>query len=425
MRTLLTLCCLVLFATTVRAEGAVFTLLRTVEVAELNNVLDAERTEFVAGHPAGPGYEMPPVSKASNAVELYTVRYPSRVPEMGGKPVMATGLLALPVLSNRSKLPLVAYLHGTVYGKYEVPSYAFRRTNPSGRPHYANAYETRYMVGLYAGNGYVLMAADYFGMGDDAANPEAYFVKQSTQQSNYDLYVAVQDFLKRKGIASDRFFVGGWSQGGINTTGFLQKLESEGVKVTGAYTASSPSDPFVALHGFMYAPRESDAIWLNTILALSVFAYENYHGAKDLGREVLRPEYYDGLRSMYERTYADESALFGLMTKWAKVPLLDYFKAEYRDPAYFTNSTYGRLLAASETYRQPLRTPVRVYYGTNDEAIRERVGELAVRQQDALLGDPALSSRNPMSLHKVVGGNHRFTYLTAAPAAKAWMDGLR
>jgi hypothetical protein len=30
-----------------------------------------------------------------------------------------------------------------------------------------------------------------------------------------------------------------------------------------------------------------------------------------------------------------------------------------------------------------------------------------------------------MSLHKVEGGNHRFTYLTAAPAAKAWMDGLR
>ncbi len=68
-------------------------------------------------------------------------------------PLQVSGLLALPKPTNVSSVALIAYQHGTVWGKYEVPSYAFRTTNPGGYPRYDAAYETRYMVGLFAGNG--------------------------------------------------------------------------------------------------------------------------------------------------------------------------------------------------------------------------------------------------------------------------------
>ena len=115
MRLILSLLCLIAASTAAFAENAVFTYLKTVPAAELTRMLDAERATFIASQSPGEGYQLPPVSTAANDVELYTVRYQSHVPEQGGRPITATGLLALPVLSDRSRLPLIAYEHGTVY----------------------------------------------------------------------------------------------------------------------------------------------------------------------------------------------------------------------------------------------------------------------------------------------------------------------
>lgn len=427
MRSILATFVLFLLAccSTARAERAVFTLLETVSVDALNHILDEERTVFLQSQKPGPGYVMPAIATATNPVEIYSVRYESRIPELGDRKVEATGLVAVPVVANRASLPLISYQHGTVFGKYEVPSFSFRRTNPGGHPHYDGAYETRQMVGQFAGDGYVLMAADYFGMGGSAGMPEAFFVKASAQQANYDLYKDVVKFLETKGIAPRRLFLGGWSLGGLNTMGFLQRLEQERVQVTAAFTASSPNDPFAALNGFLYSPRPGvDAPWLDTILALSVFAYEHYYQEKDLARSVLNPRHYDDLRSIYERSYADPEQFGGMLERLASTPLIEFLREEYRDPAYFANSAYGRRLAAAETFRQQFKSPVRMFCGTTDEAVRESVGAVARDYQRVLLGGTP-DARNPIEVEPVEGGNHRLTFIAAVPVAKAWMDSLK
>lgn len=407
------------------AANAVFTYLKTVSAAELDTILDEERTSFLSSHAGGDDYVLPPAATAANDVELYTVSYDSVVPEQGNRKIKASGLLVLPKVADRSSLPSIIYTHGTVFGKYEVPSYAFRESNPTGYPHYDGAYETRYMAALFGGNGYAVIAADYFGMGDGAAEPEAYFVKASTQQSSYDLYLDTQAFLASKGITPSHLFVGGWSQGGLNATGLVEKLEAEKVAVTAAFTASSPSDPYLALNGLMYYPRPGlDAVWLNTIVALSVFAFENYHGEKDLAKSVLAADAYDALKAIYDRSYAGPEALPGLLGKFAGRPLLDYFQPAYRDPVYFAQSRYGQLLAQAETYRQMFKAPVRTYYGTRDEAIKEMVGELPAAYQAALIGNAADLEDNRVTAEKVVGSDHRRTFISAAALAKPWMDGL-
>lgn len=426
MRLILILFCLVAASTGACAETATFTYMRTIPAAELTRMLDQERARFIAGQEPGAGYELPPVSKASNDVELYAVRYESHVPEQGGKPVEATGLLALPVLPERARLPLIAYQHGTVYGKYEVPSYAFVATNPSDYPHYDGAYETRYMTGLFAGNGYALIAADYFGMGGDAADPEAYFVKASTQQANEDLYLAAVRFLASKGIAQDGLFLGGWSQGGLNTTGLLERLEAEGIPVTGAFTASAPNDPYAALSGLVFHPRPGlDAPWINTLLALTAFAFENYDGPAGLARKTLDPSVYDDLKAIYERSYKGQDGLMAIMQRLGTRPLTAYFRPELRDPVSFANSDYGKLLAENETYRQSFKAPMRMYYGSRDEVIKPMIGQLAAIYQAILIGSLEDQSANSVQALEVKGGTHRLTFIAAAPAAKAWMDTLR
>jgi pimeloyl-ACP methyl ester carboxylesterase len=426
LRLILSLICLVMASTAAFAEEAVFTYLKTVPAAELTRMLDEERATFIASQKAGEGYQLPPVSRAANDVELYTVSYPSQVPERGFKPITATGLLALPVLADRSRLPLIIYEHGTVYGKYEVPSYAFVDSNPSDYPHYDGSYETRYMAGLFAGNGYALIAPDYFGMGGSAAEPEAYFVKGSTQRAGEDLYLAAQRFLASKGIAQTKLFIGGWSQGGLNATGLQERLEEDAIPVTATFTASAPADPYAALNGLLFYPRPGvDAPWVNTIMALSLFAFQNYYGPADLAQQTLDPSVYEDMKAIYERSYKGQEGLKEIMARNANRSLADYLRPELRDPVRFGVSAYGRLLASNETYRQSFGAPIHMYFGSVDEAVKPMIGMLAAAYQAVLIGNLSDQSGNHVWPIDVKGGTHRLTFIAAAPAALQWMDGLQ
>lgn len=425
MRIFLTLI-FTLLAQATYAANAQFTFLRTVTVSELNAMLTQERDEFMKTSKAIAPYAMPKASRAINDVDLYTVEYDSVVPEQGRRTIRTSGLLALPKTTAPGPLPLMSYQHGTVFGKYEVPSFAFKKENPTGFSHYDGSYETRYMVALFAGNGHALMAADYFGMGRDAQGPEAYFVKESTQQANFDLYLDVQQFLQAKGTAISRLFLGGWSLGGLNTTGFLQRLESEGVKVHAAFTASAPNDPFAALNGLMYFPRAGiDAIWLNSILSLTVFSYENFYNQPGLAQSVIHPRYLADLESIYKRSYGAPINLLSMFEKFGSQPLISYFKDEYKDPAFFANSTYGQLLRRNETYQQLFKAPLKMYFGSRDEVIKEPMGTLASTHQKILIGNPDNESKSTVQTRRVAGADHRATFVTAAPEALDWMRQMK
>ena len=231
-------------------------------------------------------------SPARNAVRLYRVTYSSVVPERGNKPTTATGLLAIPE-STGTYFPMVSYQHGTVYGKQEVPSF------PEQSP------ETQVMIAQFAGQGYVLIGADYFGMGI-SNEPEGYMVKGSHQQATYDMLIASRAVLDHMKIGSSKLFLAGWSQGGFVTMAFLEKLESAGVTVQAAATASAPVDVFVALSGFLNFPRKNDASWVATLFILSSFSFENYYGDPGLARSLLNDEYYEVSRKAY-RTAAVQS----------------------------------------------------------------------------------------------------------------------
>ncbi len=424
MRLLIAFLCILTTWSAAHAEGASFNFLKTVTVSELNSILTTERDKFLAGVSAGDGYQLPPASVATNDVDLYVVRYYSYRPELRVKrPVLVSGLLAVPRLASPGGVPLIAYQHGTVWGKYEVPSYAFKTTNPNGYDHYDRAYETRFMVALFAGNGYALMAADYFGMGDNSRSNEAYMMKRSAAQVNYDLYLDVRKYLASRNIGISRFLLGGWSQGGLNTTGFLELLEQRGAQVRAAFTAAAPNDPYAALNGVFYHTRGRDAPWINTILALTIFSCENYMGPKGLAKATIDPAYFTGFKSIYDRS-AYPVGFDELLRDWYGTPNLNYLRPEFQNPSYLASSAYGKCLAANETYRQEFKTSLRMYYGSNDEVVRTRIGLLAAEYQETLVDTPDAPSSSRITPVLVEGGDHRLTFISAAPLAKAWMDNL-
>jgi hypothetical protein len=52
------------------------------------------------------------------------------------------------------------------------------------------------------------------------------------------------------------------------------------------------------------------------------------------------------------------------------------------------------------------------------------VGQLPAAYQAVLIGNEADLVENRVIAEKVAGSDHRRTFISAAPFAKAWMDGL-
>jgi pimeloyl-ACP methyl ester carboxylesterase len=358
------------------------------DVDKLNQILKIETPKFFGVDVA--------YTPARNAVKLYRVTYASVIPERGNQPIVASGLLAIPDIAGTS-FPMVSYQHGTVYGKQQVPSF------PKQSP------ETGLMLAQFAGQGYIVIGADYFGMGL-SKEPEGYMVKGSHQQATFDMLMASRAVLAQMKLSSHKLFLGGWSQGGFVTMALLQKLEGSSVPVAAAATASAPVDVFVALSGFLDFPRKNDADWVSTLFILSAFSFENYYGVPGLAHSVINDAYYDVSRKAYEKQPFDISQI--------PTDLHKLVRAEYFDPQFFANSAYGRLAAEhAHAYRWIIKTPVRNYYGEADEAITPGLGRLAMTYQHAIgSGNPKVEA---ISTGKT---SHRGTYATAVPQWKIWFD---
>ncbi|MBX9759987.1 MAG: alpha/beta hydrolase [Beijerinckiaceae bacterium] len=360
------------------------------DVARLNRILNEDMPKFSGVTVA--------YTQARNAVNLYRVTYSSVVPERGNKPIIATGLLALPDTPD-PRMHLVSYQHGTVYGKDEVPS------NPEKSP------ETQVMIAQFAGQGYALVGADYFGMGA-SDEPEGYMVKGSHQQATYDMLVAGRDAMASMKRGYGLAFLAGWSQGGFVTMALLEKLEKASLHVAAAATASAPVDLFAGLSGFLSFPRKIDAVWTNSLFVLSAFAYENYYGVPGLARSLFAPEHYETARKAYMREPMNPADL--------PTDLRKLLQPAYFNPDYFAASAYGRLVADAQVYRWVIATPTRNYYGEADEAISIGLGRLAANYQQAIGGG------NP-KVEAISTGptTHRGTFAKAIPEWKAWFDGMR
>ncbi|GAB0113561.1 alpha/beta hydrolase family protein [Acidisoma sp. C75] len=372
------------------AAGVTYRLIGRWDAAKLNQVLLAEAPKFFA-------LDMR-FTPAQHGVKLYQVIYPSVVPEQGNRPIAASGLLAVPDTAG-ARFPLVSYQHGTVYGKQQVPS------DPDQSP------ETALMIAQFAGQGYIVIGADYFGMGL-SAEPEGYLVKAAHQQACFDMLQASRPVLQALGLSAGKLFLAGWSQGGFVTMAFLEKLQRSGVPVSGTVTASCPMDGLATLGGFLNFPRGNDASWVPVLFILTAFSFENYYGLPGLARAMFLENRYDIARAVYERQSYD----------MAQVPtrLHDLLRPAYFDPEFFMASAYGRLVTETlQVYRWIIQTPVRNYYGESDEVITPGVGRMAMTYQQAIgSGNTAVTA---LSTGKT---DHRGTFMTAVPEWKRWFDQL-
>lgn len=337
-------------------------------------------------------------SQPQNAVKLYKVTYRSVIPELGNKPTIATGLIAIPVTTT-TDLPVISYQHGTVFYKQMVPSV------------YSLSDETKFMVLQFAAQGYVLIAADYFGLGNTSSEPNSYFVRYSTEQACLDLYKAAQKVLADQSISMSKFFINGWSQGAYNTMLFLRRLETENIPVKAAFTAAAPVDPQLFVTRGLFNPRPFDAEYTVAALCNLIFSIEKYNKLDGFSKKYINAKYYNYAKDFHEFK-------IGYPEFMAAVPkkLDSAFTNTFFQEAQNSNTLFWQLLASSEAYRWLSPTPLRAYYGLHDEAVPEYIAALAVEYMKTL------GKTDAQSFNAGTNADHRDTYIESLVDAKAWID---
>ena len=364
------------------------------DVERLNKILTTELADF-SDYPV----EYPP---ARYPVDLYRVLYPSVIPEQDNRPTTASGLIALPDFGDEKpdKLPLISYQHGTVYAKNEVPS------------DLENSMETRLMVAQFAGQGYALIGADYFGRGQ-SPETDSYLVKGSTQQACLDMLFAAQAAFPQLGVEVGPLFLSGWSQGGWSTFVFLHKLQSVGIPVTAAAVASGPVDLYATINRWANAWEPIDAAYIPPLQSNMIYAFEEYYGWPGLANWAIKPEYQEAAAQLFRNEISFEEAEPLLPTRYPDL-LQDDFKAALA----LGEDRFSRLLQDSHAYRWRSVTPARVYHGGIDEVTPAFIGTLPVGYQQVIGGATVTAvDAGPKA-------DHRGVFLYGMKDQKEWFDQL-
>ena len=334
---------------------------------------------------------------ATNGVTLYKVFYNTKVPETGAIEKVS-GLVAIPDGIGTSA-PLVSYQHGTVLDRVTVPSNVIK-TDAAGAIQWGDA-STLVNVVRFAGNGYILSAADYLGKGISSTQ-EAYAVKGATNQTNLDMLQATDKILNNLNIAPDKLFLTGQSQGGLNTQWLTQALESMSVPIT----ASAAMTPFNDLVASFQAWTSVDRLnpnnghdpvpWLPPTIAIALSSYQKYYNINGLVDAAIKPEYLAQIKQyLANDNYYDwakaTNANWPITTGGsvagitAKEMLVSGFSNSYTSPQV---AQFYQQLKDNSAFNWNYTTPITFYYGTADEVL-----PVNVVTKPLVLGGPLVSSQ--------------------------------
>jgi hypothetical protein len=320
---------------------------------------------------------------AANGVNLYRLEYDVRVPETGAVE-RVSGLLAVPDLPA-TRFPAVSYQHGTLLDYDSAPSLALEPVSDPDNG-LVKSGETLLNLARLAGNGYILIAADYLGKGFLPPRvPEAFAVKEATVETCLRMIDAADVALARLGLGRtpDQFFLNGWSQGALNTQWLLQALQQQGRPVTACALQSPFNDPVATFNWWCREERRDPndpgrpIYWVAFGVMILLGSYRTWYRLPGLLEEAVNPPYlevahrfledygsFDYLNSNNVDLFTCEGArLSGFTARELLRPgVLERFMGN-------DTSALMRCLAANQAFSWEYQMPIRFYYGTADEAI--------------------------------------------------------
>jgi hypothetical protein len=371
-------------------------------------VVDSVLDVFMEDRPMQPEDFRRRLSTALHGVRLFKIAYTSIIPEKNNQPVTAYGLVIIPD-SLLPGAPIVSYQHGSVFARSWVPS------NPDG------SVEIQFTISEFASQGYIVIAADYFGTTTDSALFPCFGVPNSTAQACLDMLIASKQMLKQNNINPGKLFLHGWSLGGASTNTFLRRLENEKIPVAAAVTASGPADQLLLFQKMIIEPSSFISPSFPVTVSNALFSYEEYVGLDGYTAASIRPEFYEASRSFYTfgisfSGYAQQ-VLIDSAGNWRSSK--DVFTEKFVEECKAATLPFWRLLDEANGYRYAMSTPYRAFYSNRDEGVVAEAAKIMVDYQ---------KSQGNISIEGFDAGpnaDHGCVFLESLINAKPWFDDLR
>jgi hypothetical protein len=307
-----------------------------------------------------------------------------------GHLVQASGLYAEP--SCVPPRALLSYQHGTVSSRDEVPS--------------APSQEGLAAAVVFAGAGYLTVAADYLGMGR-STGVQPYLHVESTVHATRDLLIAARTLARTRGTPwPEPLLLTGFSQGGHATAALHRALEAQPLEGSRLIASAIGSAPFDLAGISLPVALEGASTDHTEYLSYLTHGYSDVYG-HPLGSLLAEPwaTIVPGLLSGEhedDELPRDPRALF-------TTDFLDAYDAG-------TRTWFLEALDENDTYRWAPRAPMRVYYGSLDQAVSPRDARFGVEEMRRRGGDVTLIEIGPLG--------HQDAALQAVPRIRAWFDAL-
>jgi pimeloyl-ACP methyl ester carboxylesterase len=382
------------------SDDVSYQLIGTYDTNRFKSILDAELGQFLHGALTPSSEFKPGFNKPLYGMKLYRIRYKSVVPEWDNKPTIASGLLAIPDVAMDS-FPMISYQHGTVFERTSVPSVP------------DSSMETRLMLAQYGSQGYIVIGADYFGLGL-SEEPNSYFAKESSEQAMLDMLSASKEVLAHLNIKQGPLFIHGWSQGGYNTMAFLRKLEELKIPVNGSIIAAGPPEVSGVINRWVNNPQPGDAAFLPAAGCNFFFVKENYSGLKGIAKEAIKPEYYQVAKDFYEF----KISFMEFLQKTNYPTMEKLFNEDFRRTGDLAVSPFWKTLETMQVYRWRPNTPMMSYIGEGDEVIPWEMAAAGPLFQ-TVLGVKTIKAENAGAK-----ADHRSTYVYSLIHSKPFYDSL-
>ena len=318
-----------------------------------------------------------------------------------GRTTAVTGMVSVPRKSG--PLPTVAYVHGTSVSFYDAPS------NPNISGDFSprgESFEGPPSTSVFAGNGFIYIAADYLGLGDSTVPRHRYFHAATEASSEIDLLAAAQKVLADLNVRQNgKLFVFGFSQGGHSALALHRELERMHVKVGGTATVGGIFD---VERWFLTSLEKETTLFQPLYATYLLLAFDDIYDVYESTADVFRRRYATIVEDLFDmRHFFDDVAVE------LPPPARDLLK-----PSYYAQVTTNRddpmrvRLRENAVDRWRPEAPVRVYHSTDDEE---------VPYEDALVSVERLRRRGAtVDVRTLPGFDHVNSWIQALPRAVRW-----
>ncbi|MEI7500754.1 MAG: lipase family protein [Bacteroidota bacterium] len=328
-------------------------------------------------------------------VKVYELSY--QTPGVDGTMVNASGIVMVPP-SGTGPFPLLSCQHGTIFYKEVAPSYL------------DSCQEAQAWLSEFAANGYVVVMADYIGLGKTAKTLHPYFHAQTEATAARDMIRAAKKFCEDNGILlNNKLFLAGYSQGG-HVTSSLQRLlqanHSGEFSITASAIMAAPFDLSMLFRHHITNPNTISTAVTSLMVKTFNWIYTISPNYQDF---FIKP--YDSIVPALLDFNHNETEVINTL----KVPPVNIFQPTFLADVNTGTHSFNKAMEKNEVYDWRPIVPTLLVFSMADEVVPYTIENKAYARWLELGGN--VDSVNLGNVY-----NHSNGFIPALMKAKEWFD---